>query len=66
MPKFKRTNSKSYDYWNNLERDERRSRYYDKQYNTPCFSFVLLLMGFFCCPCICYSYCNKVDPEDNS
>jgi hypothetical protein len=63
MGKSKKTSRPSDDYWYNLERSERRSNYYDKQFNTPCFKFMLLLMGFFCCPCVVYHHCKKVHPE---
>ncbi len=53
----------TYDYYHELERSERRGKYFRDQYGGCCFTSVLILVMFICSPCICYDKFNKVTPE---
>lgn len=52
-------------YWNELERSERRAKKFNEQFNTPCFSITLFFVMILSCPCICYEKLMKVHPEND-
>ncbi len=52
-------------YWDEIERNERRTIQFNRQFNNPCFGIGLILMCIICCPCICYDKFKKVHPEND-